>query len=288
MAGSGPVREPGLGPLNERWVLAVASELLPGLDRGRASLEFGVEHVVVVAPEAGVVRISRAPGNRPVMERRVELLSELGRAGLPFTVPAPLSEVAVVDGYAAVALSWVPGEPDRAGNGDPAVLRQLLAALRQVDIGALGSVLASPHGYAGGEQWAELMAQAITRLPPDVRGEARRRLAEALALPAVPPSLVHGDLAGANLRWAPDGKLLGVLDWDWASAWDPAIDVACLGWHDWPAVQSAVDPQTCHRAMVWQRTFGLEWIVGAWLRPPGSPDVIERTAAWLRRSQDRP
>jgi hypothetical protein len=60
VAASGPVREPCLGPLNERWALAVASELLPGLDRGRASLESGVEHVVVVAPEAGVVRISRA------------------------------------------------------------------------------------------------------------------------------------------------------------------------------------------------------------------------------------
>ena len=269
-------------------MLATASELLPGLDRGRASLEFGVEHVVVVAPEVGVVRISRAPGNRPVMERRVELLSELGRAGLPFAVPEPLSEVAVVDGYAVVALSWLPGEPRRTGYDDPAPLRQLLAALRQVDIGVLSSALAPPHGYAGGAQWAELMTQAITRLPPDGRGEARRRLDEALALPAVPPSLVHGDLAGANLHWTPDGKLLGVLAWDWASAWDPAIDAACLGWHGWPAVQAAVDPQTCHRAMVWQRTFGLEWIVAAWLRPPGSPDVIERTAAWLRQGQDQP
>ena len=170
MAGSDSVREPGLGPLNERWVLATASELLPGLDRGRASLEFGVEHVVVVAPEVGVVRISRAPGNRPVMERRVELLSELGRAGLPFAVPEPLSEVAVVDGYAVIALSWLPGEPRRTGYDDPAPLRQLLAALRQVDIGVLSSALAPPHGYAGGAQWAELMTQAITRLPPDVRG----------------------------------------------------------------------------------------------------------------------
>jgi aminoglycoside phosphotransferase (APT) family kinase protein len=207
--------------LDERWVLAVAGELLPGLDWGRAWLESGVEHVVVVAPEAGVVRISRVPGSRAVMERRVGLLSELGRAGLRFAVPVPLSGVAVVDGYAAVALSWVPGEPGRGGDAGPAALRGLLAALRQAGIGGLGSVLARPHGYAGGERWAELMAEAITRLPPDVRGEARRRLGEAVALPAVPPSLVHGDLAGANLRWAPDGRLLGVLDWDWASAWDP-------------------------------------------------------------------
>jgi Phosphotransferase enzyme family len=164
------------------------------------------------------------------MERRVGLLSELGRAGLPFAVPAPLSEVAVVDGYAAVALSWVPGQPGRGGDGGPAALRELLAALCQVDIGALGGVLAPPHGYARGEQWAELMAQAITRPPPDVRGEARLRLDEALALPAVPPSLVHGDLAGANLRWTPDGRLLGVLDWDWASAWArPSMPPASAG-----------------------------------------------------------
>jgi len=75
-----------------------------------------------------------------------------------------------------------------------------------------------------------------------------------LALPAVPPSLVHGDLAGANLRCAPDGKLLA--SWNGLASAGTAIDAACLGWHDWPAVQAAVDPQTCHRAMVWQRTFG--------------------------------
>ncbi len=201
-------------------------------------------------------------------------------------MPEPLSDVATVDGHAAVAVSWVAGEPHPPGEVDPAILRELLAALRGVDTGALDGLLAPPHGYAGANQWAELMAQAIGQLPADVRGEAQRRLDEAVALAAVAPSLVHGDLAGSNMRWDSGGKLVGIIDWDWASAWDPAVDAACLAWHGWPAVEAAVDPQTYDRASVWQRTFGIEQIISTWLRPPGTPDVIRRTAAWLRRTQE--
>jgi thiamine kinase-like enzyme len=80
---------------------------------------------------------------------------------------------------------------------------------------------------------------------------------------------------------------VGVIDWDWAAAWDPAIDAACLAWHGWEAVRAAVDEQTYVRARIWQRTFGIEQIVAGWLRPPGMADALERTAAWLRRTRDQ-
>ena len=75
--------------------------------------------------------------------------------------------------------------------------------------------------------------------------------------------------------------------WDWASAWDPAVDAACLAWHGWPAVRAAVDPETYQRAQVWWPTFAIEHIVAGWLRPSGTtgPDraagVVERAAEWL-------
>mgnify|MGYP006195292123 CR=1 FL=1 len=51
----------------------------------------------------------------------------------------------------------------------------------------------------------------------------------------VAPSLVHGDLAGHNMRWERSGgdwALTGILDWDLASVWDPALNPAYLSlWH---------------------------------------------------------
>jgi aminoglycoside phosphotransferase (APT) family kinase protein len=264
----------------------MASALLPELDPAASAsrLERGAEHVVVVAPDAGVVRINRTAGTEQLMRRRVELLHRLARLDLPFRVPEPLSQVVIFDSFPAVALSWVPGERHPPGDGDALVLRELLEALRAVEVESLRDVLAAPHGYAGGERWGELMAEAVAALPADVRDDARRRLDEAIALPAVMPSLVHGDLAGDNVHWH-DGRVVGVIDWDWASAWDPAVDAACLAWHGWDAVRRAVDRETYARARVWQRTFGIEQIVASGLRPSPRADVVERTSEWLRRTR---
>jgi aminoglycoside phosphotransferase (APT) family kinase protein len=155
-----------------------------------------------------------------------------------------------------------------------------------VDLAALDGLLDQPHGYAGGAR-RRPVGRAVDALPDDARGDARRRLDDALALPAVPATFVHGDLGGHNMRWN-DGRLVGVIDWDWAAGWDPAIDAACLAWHGWDAVAAAVDPPTYQRARIWHRTFGIEQLAVSWLRPPGPPDIIPRTAEWLRRTRGQP
>lgn len=272
--------------LNEDDAVAVARVVLPGLGQGDVTVERGGEHTVVVAPGVGAVRIATGDQSAALMPRRTELLARLSALNLPFAVPAPLSEVVNIDGHTAVATSWVPGEPHPKGEGDPAALAQILAALRSVDVGALEGLLAAPHGYAGGGKWAELMTDAVACLPADVRPDAQGRIKDALALPAVEPSLVHADLAGHNMRWSAEGRLVGIIDWDWSAAWDPAVDAACLAWHGWPTVKAAVDAQTYQRARVWQRTFGIEQIVASSLRPPGPPEVVRHTAEWLRRTRD--
>ncbi|WP_063774171.1 phosphotransferase [Streptacidiphilus rugosus] len=270
-------------------LLAVAAAVLPGEDLRRAALEGGGSHHVVLLPGVAVVRVARNPTAVAALPRRTELLRRLAEADLPFAVPVPLTEVVQAEGRTAVALSWLEGRPaGRREGGEPKELAKLLDALREVDCRDLQGLLGAPHEYAGGERWAELMEQQVVpRLPAAWQAEARRRVQDALDLPAVPPSLVHGDLAGANVHWGEDGRLLGVLDWDLAQPFDPAVDAACLSWHGWHQVAAAVDRTTLHRAWTWYRTFGLEQVPFALLNDEPE-EVVERrsaaAAAWLERT----
>ena len=65
------------------------------------------------------------------------------------------------------------------------------------------------------------------------------------------PRLVHGDLGGDNLRWTPDGAVGGVIDWDLAQPFDPAVDAACLAsWYGWDNLSHAVDAETFQPAPI--------------------------------------
>lgn len=228
----------------------VAAALLPAEASSDAQVVRGEFHDVVLLPGRAVVKIARGRAVEH-LERRAHLSAVLADQDLPFAVPVPLGPVTVFEDCSAVALSWVPGAPAPAGAGDPRRLRDLLEVLAGVDVSAtsaLASWLDVPHAYAGREGWSALMEQVVAALPPPVRAVAGRRVQAAAQLAAVPAGLVHGDLAGDNVRWHRDGSLAGVIDWDLASAWDPAVDAACLAWFGWPAVAAAVDEQTHQRA----------------------------------------
>jgi Phosphotransferase enzyme family len=263
---------------------ALARQVLPELNGMAVSVTAGADHHVVVAPGIGIVRVSRQPGTAPLMRRRREVLIRLEQQAFPFAIPTPLSEVAESGDICAMAMRWLPGSPHQRGHGDPAVLAAVLDSLRSVDITALVDVVEPAHAYAGGHDWEQRMLDAVAELPEDVRSEARHRVAVAAALPSVEASFIHGDLGGDNMFWNDQGELVGVIDWDWAAAWDPAIDAACLSWHGWDTVRSAVDTETFRRARIWYLTFPLEQLVGARLRPPGHHDVVNRAAAWIRRT----
>jgi aminoglycoside phosphotransferase (APT) family kinase protein len=270
-------------------VRALVETLLPGTDLSRARVEEGGQfHRVVLLPDRAVVRIARTAQAAAELPRRTELLRRLARAGLPFAVPEPLGEVAVVDGLTGVALSRLPGAPAAKGSGDPDRLAGVLRALAEVDVRDLADVLAEPHAFAGGAQWPTLMLDGVVPLLPRERqAEARARIEAVLDLPPVPPSLVHGDLAGANLHWHPDGSLAGVLDWDFAQPFDQALDAACLAWFGWAALRAATIPETFARAISWYRVFGLEQIAVRLLQRSPADElqrVVGRTVAWLDHS----
>ena len=272
---------------------AVAEAALPGLRLDDARTDRGGSHDVVLLPGVAVVRVARTPTAEAELVRNVELLRRLSALDLPFAVPEPLSGIVTADGRSGVALSWLDGEPAARGEGgDPEQLAALLGALRAIDLRGLDGLLGVPHQYAGGERWSQLLLEEVVpRLPGEWRDEARRRVVAALELDPVEPSLVHGDLAGANVHWAPDGRLLGILDWDLAQPFDPALDAACLAWHGWDRVREAVDEPTLRRAWTWYLTFALEVLAHALVNGETGETLDRRvvvTVAALERSAARP
>ncbi|MFP5334289.1 MAG: phosphotransferase family protein [Actinomycetes bacterium] len=265
--------------------IELAARVLPGADLSAAVVVQGEFHDVVVMRGEAVVKVARgdAAGH---LERRARLHAALADVGLPFEVPQPLTPVRTYGDRAAVALSWVDGDPAPPGHGDAGELRRLLGALASVDLAPLAGLLDVPFAYAGRERWQQVMVdEVVPRMPEHVRDDAARRVAAALALPPVPPSLVHGDLAGDNVLWR-DGRVVGVLDWDLAQPFDPAVDAACLAWFGWDAVRAAVDEATYDRACTWFGTFPLEHVAAA--LTAGMPEAVVEArvarAATLMRS----
>jgi aminoglycoside phosphotransferase (APT) family kinase protein len=244
-------------------LLEIAEALVPGAPMDTARLTQGSHHHVVLLPGVAAVRISRHAAAAAALPRRTEVLRLVAAAGLPFAVPEPLTPVRGFEDRAAVAVSWIDGAELPRDAASPAQLGALLGALAEVALTpALREVLSRTNEDAAGRPWAEFVADhVLARLPVRWRDEGRRRLDAALALEPVAPSLVHGDLGAANAHWGPDGSLVGVLDWDLARAFDPALDAALLSWYGWDVVAGAVDGATFRRARVWDGLFGSEHFI---------------------------
>ncbi|MFI8184201.1 phosphotransferase family protein [Actinacidiphila glaucinigra] len=270
-------------------LLEIVDALLPGAPLNRALLAAdGNIHHVVLLPGVAAVRISRRPSAAEALPRRTELLRAIGSAGLPFAVPEPLTPVTAFDGRVAVAVSWLDGTALPEGEGDPEQIGELLRALREVPLTpVLRRALSASQEQTPTRGWAGILAEdVIPRLPPRWRDEGRRRLDNAVALEPVPDALVHGDLAGSNVHWGPDGKLIGVLDWDLALPFDPAIDAACMAWHGWDTIRNAVDHETYRRARAWDQTFGIGHLIAVL---PGKTlsnvdSYVDHIVPWLERN----
>lgn len=268
-------------------LLAIAESVLPDADLSRARLAQGQFHDVVLLPEVAAVRIARQPATAVELPRRTALLRRLAEIGLPFAVPAPLTDPVAVGDRMAVATTWLPGRRLPERRWQPETMAALLAVLRAVPLESVADLLDRPHAYAGRDDWESvLLEQAIPRLPQRQREEAVRRVQEASALPPEPPSLVHGDLGGHNVHFDANDNLVGVLDWDLAQPFDPAVDAACLAQHSWEKLRYAVDSRVLHRARVWSRTFGIEQIAAAILLEESQDTIdlcVARTVTWLDR-----
>ena len=225
----------------------------------RLLIDHGSANLVVLAGRTAV-RVSRTREAAAELERAQRLVD--GLPPLPFAVPRSVVDPVYAEGLVAVVQRRLPGVPHPSGSGDPRELAALLGALQGVALDKLRESLAHPRAFMGGAAWRDLMgARVLPLLTPGVRARAEEAVEalSSLEAPAV-PSLTHGDLAGANVLWV-DGRVAGVVDWDLASAGDPAEDVAALAtWHGWDAVSDIIGPDTERRARVIAATYPLQLV----------------------------
>jgi len=238
--------------------LSIARQLRPDLSWENAGVnEGGQFHKVVIANPDSVIRMARTIDATEEMPRSIKLL-ELVSDQLDYQIPVATSQIQTVNSLGSVAMSFIPGSAHEPHYGDPKILGKLVSDLAQVELEPLREHLASPFAFRG--PWTdERQQQCFDALPEELRGPASSLWAQLDELAQVPPSLVHGDLAGHNMHWV-DEELIGILDWDLAAAWDPALNTAYLSlWHGLEMVDLiAPSPDEAHRAKIWLGLMSLE------------------------------
>lgn len=238
--------------------LQIARQLRPDLSWENAAVnEGGQFHKVVIANPQAVIRMARTPAATEQMPRSIQLLSLL-EDQLDYRIPVAASEILQVDGLGSVAMSFIPGSAHEPHYGDPKVLGRLVSSLAEVPLEPISEQLAQPFSFRG--TWTPArQQQCFDALPEELRAAATSLWAQLDKLAQAPVSLVHGDLAGHNMHWI--GKdLIGILDWDLAAAWDPALNTAYLSlWHGLEMVD-LIAPSTdeAYRAKIWLGLMSLE------------------------------
>ncbi|MDR0342493.1 MAG: aminoglycoside phosphotransferase family protein, partial [Nocardiopsaceae bacterium] len=132
------------------------------------------------------------------------LLGQLRAQGLEL-VPRPLGR----DQAGREVLSYLPGRDQ----GWP-FIPEILAPAGAAELGRVAARLR--RAFAG------------YRCPPDARWQF------AAGAPGPGEAIQHGDLGPWNLLWGDDGRVSGVLDWDYAQPGDPWFDTGHLAWFTVP------------------------------------------------------
>lgn len=237
--------------------------------------EQGSNYRVIILPGAMAIRFGREEHHAQQLSRMAQLLSHID-SQLPYRVPLPASELARTPLGPAMAFSYVSGEPHphinnqrhviqkqgagqqgagQQSTGQPVEeLANVVHALLRVDVDEFAQHLAPRYAYRG--PWDEAKVSRTLGFfyahAPELVDPAQKILDLALENEsgfAPTLGLVHGDLAGNNMLWklGCSPTLTGILDWDLASAWDPAINLTHLTlWHG-PEVIDHVSSQLVER-----------------------------------------
>lgn len=238
-------------------------------------MEHGTFNDALVEPGEWVARFPRT--DLADARRRAQALRRIAQLGLPFAVPEVLEDrLDLPLGEAHVIISYVPGESSQTAS-DEAVL-EVLDALAAVELDdELVALLDEPLHHTGGRQVVETITELVfPLLDQDERDQASGVLQRFQDLPVV-RGFVHGDLAPVNLRWH-NGKISGIIDWDFACAGDPALDAAAFASYGWPLVRR-VRPDFYERARTHAAMFPLTGAVST-LRQGGDP---AKFLDWFRR-----
>lgn len=219
----------------------------------------GSAHVIVNMGAELSVRVAKTQQTGYLVARRTEILRRLPTT-LPFAVPRPITRVITRNGFTAVGLTWIKGEPRLQGAAPPKQLATLLKAIHGIDYRGYGPYLDMVHEHWGGrENWEEVLrTEVVPQLLSGAQKIALAAIDRVVSLDPVDPVLIHGDLAGHNILWNGD-KLVGVIDWDHASIGDPAVDHAALGnFYGWDSLTKALTKEQIERAHIVARLLPLQ------------------------------
>ncbi len=209
-------------------------------------VERGKDHTVLIAEDIAAARLPRETD--PQLARTVDLIDHLH---LPWLLPTALS---VTDG--GVLQTYIPGTAHPHGAGNPTVLAEIVDIFARYD--TTGLALNIPFAQRG--RFTKAMLTTLDRVVEDHMAWEIAEHVHGWTDDGVGAGLVHGDLAGHNMHWV-DGKLVGILDWDYAACWDTALNATYLSlWHG-VAVEDITN--TPHRARVWSGALGLYSLANA-------------------------
>ncbi|MGD0673773.1 MAG: homoserine kinase [Polyangiaceae bacterium] len=170
--------------------------------------------------------------------REAAMLERLAAAGVP--TPAPLRRldgalVSHVRGKAAALFPWRHGFMRCQASVSLADVERVGQALARVHIAGAGEAC-EPGRFRASDLLRRLEAIQASNRPEfsAIAHELRRPLeqAEAVRTHRLPAGLTHGDLFRDNVLWAPDGRLVALLDFESACGAAYAYDlmVTVLAW----------------------------------------------------------
>lgn len=232
------------------WVELVFAAFGP-----ESSVAHGAFHEVLIAQD----RVARVLLGGDQMARAGR--EHANHAALPerigdVHVPAVQSRVVTGAGFTGYLLTAVPGKSRDVTWADAREpLTEVLDALHRTPA---PQGLAHPRAWCGGTQLAEIVESQFG----DQLGQAHPdavRLVRALDTLTSPRTVfVHGDFGPHNLLWQ-GSRVSGLIDFDHATAGDPAMDVAPLiGLFGARAVAEITERDTLERALWHRATLSLQ------------------------------
>jgi aminoglycoside phosphotransferase (APT) family kinase protein len=176
--------------------------------------------------------IVRRPGKRAVTQNpraaadEFRILQIVQSAGVTVQTPYLLDQSGEIFSEPYLVIEYIEGDPEFSPANITAHVRQIATQLAKIH-----AINEARLDLAFLPQQAEQLAHAFNARPAkldDSLDEARiRNILEAVwpLPPRNAPVLLHGDFWPGNILWQ-GGRLVGVIDWEDASAGDPLADLA--------------------------------------------------------------
>jgi|GEM_PF-2717591 len=212
----------------------IIAQAFPNEDRTTLAWQRGQFYDVILGKERAV-SVARTSAAADRILFRAAMLESINRLGPDVPIPRivevhPTYLVMTRLHGTTLDLTSPGAEPQRLGIIEE--LSRLLLSLWQIDQITLSEVGLETKSQS---RWSDFAQDCVANLFPLMSAEGKRRAGEeldaVLAIPRIATHLIHGDLGGSNLLWAPQPhpiRLAGVLDWDEAHIGDPAEDLAAL------------------------------------------------------------